>query len=95
MRQNPEIAKEEIELAAKGLPGKKAVGPDEFPAEVYEHCRATHQLIASLFGGMLERNSTPGGLRRFYVVPLDKACEDSAKCGSERPIAPPSPLMKL
>ena len=66
------ISEEEVGLAAQGLPGKKAVGPDEFPAEFYKRCPALHALIASLFNGMLEYSRAPDMVRKFSVVPPDK-----------------------
>ena len=62
-----------MRLAAKDLPRNRAVGPDEFPAEVYKYCAALHKALAGLFNGMIEWNMIPDMLSKFYVVPLDKA----------------------
>ena len=95
LQLDPPITTEEVGLAAKDLPGKKAVGPDEIPAEIYKHCPEIHGMLAELFTGMLERNQIPSLLRRFYVVPLDKPGKDPNSCDGKRPIALLSPLMKL
>ena len=72
LQLDPPITPGEVGLAARDLPGKKAVGPDEFPAEFYKQCPETHEILAGLFNGMLEKNQIPSLLRRFYIVPLDK-----------------------
>ena len=53
------ITKEEVALAAKDLPGKKATGPDRMPAEFYKHCPALHMVIAGMFNKMLEEAQIP------------------------------------
>ena len=64
---------ERVRLAAQYLPRRKAVGPDEFPEEFYKYRPVLQDIIACLLNRMLARNQIPDILRRFYVVPLDKA----------------------
>ena len=68
----PPITKEEIGQAAQDLPGQKAVGPEEFPAEFYKYVPVLHETVACLFSGTLEQNQIPVTLGRLYVVPPDK-----------------------
>ena len=90
-----EIPREGVSLAARGLPGKKAARPGEFPVEFYKHSHVVRGILACLFDGMLEHSHIPKMLRRFLVVPLAKACKDPTRCGNKRAIARPSPLTQL
>ena len=51
--------------------------------------------MARLFTKMVEWDCIPTPVRRFYIVPLDKAGKDPSKCANKRPIALLSPMMKL
>ena len=66
-RQEPEISSEQIRLAARDDPSRKAVGPDWVPAEFCRHCALLRGAIAEL----------PNRMR----VPLDKAGTDPTKSG--------------
>ena len=95
MKVTPAINAREIKLAVRDIPRHRAAGPDLLPAEMYIECPAMHRGLAALFNEMLECDYIPRKLRRFYIVPLDKAGKDPTACASKRPIALLSPMIKL
>ena len=68
----PGISRGEAGLAAKDLPGNKAVGPGEFPAEFYNRCHVLREILAFLFNGMLETIT-------FQICPEDSTWPPRAK----------------
>ena len=95
MQLAPPISRGEVRLAAKDLPGKRAVGPELFSAGINKKCECLQSFLATLFASMLERRRIPAELRRFFAVSLDKAGKDPTRCENKRPIALLSPHVKL
>ena len=72
-----------MSLATRDLPSNKAPGPDQYPGEIYKHCTAPGGTLASLFTKMVEWDCVPTPVRRFFIVPLDKAGKDPRKCANK------------
>ena len=89
-----DISKVETLPAVRDVPGNKDPDPDLFPAKIYKWCPLLHKAITTLFTGMLEYDCIQEGCVDC-IAPLDDAGIDPALRGSETPVAPPGPLVKL
>ena len=94
-RVEPEISSDDVRLAARDIPRRRATGLDQLPAEFHKRCAVLRAAIAELFDRMVERDYVPKELGRFYTVPLDTAGKGPTKCRNKGSMALLSPLMKL
>ncbi|KAK3542796.1 hypothetical protein QTP70_002997 [Hemibagrus guttatus] len=90
------IRKDEVRKALKRMKSGKAVGPDEFPVEVWKCLGdAAVEFLASLFNRVLESERMPEEWRRSVLVPIFKNKGDVQSCSNYRGIKLMSHTMKL
>ena len=77
----------EVAKAVRSLAAGKAAGPDGLPAEIFCNLSATWELVGAVFNGVMGRGVFPSGLRRLYIIPLDKPGRNPERCESKRPIS--------
>ena len=81
----PGIATDGIRLAVRDIPGKRAAGPGQTPAEFDERCTVLYAAIEGLFAQMIENGVIEKKIRRFFVAPSDKADREPALRSNQVP----------
>lgn len=93
---NQAITRVEVESVLKKTKNRKAVGPNQIPAEVWKACGAfSITWLTVLFNRILVKGKMPDTWRRSVIVPIYKQKGNVQQCGSYHSIKLMSHTMKL